>query len=263
MDLYLENKTVIVTGASKGLGKAIAMELAKEDAFVFISSRTESTLKEAAKEIIETTGNENVHYVTCDMKDKNQIERLINEVKKKRETVDVLINNAGGPPAGGFLDMDEADWYHAFEQNLLSVVRMTKAVIPYMKKQQEGRIVNITSSSIKQSIDQLILSNTMRPGVLGLTKSLAQEFAPYNILVNTVGPGMIETDRTIELNRAWAKEKGIDAEELMKEATEKIPMKRYGQPDEFAKMVVFLASGANTYITGQGLVVDGALVKAL
>lgn len=263
MDLQLKGKSVIVTGASKGLGKAIALEYAREGAHVFISSRTEETLKDAVIEIKDETGNSNVQYIVCDMKNKMDIRQLANTVIEREGTVDVLVNNAGGPPAGGFMEMTEESWYHAFEQNLLSVVRMTKEVIPSMKEKQRGRIVNITSSSIKQSIDQLILSNTMRPGVLGLTKSLAQEFAVDNILVNTVGPGMIETSRTIELNRAWAKEQGAKVEELIRQATDKIPMKRYGQPDEFARAVLFLGSFANTYVTGQSLIVDGAFVKAL
>ena len=263
LDLLLEGKTVIVTGASKGLGKAIALEYARENAHVYISSRTEQTLKDAVNEIKVETNNPNVHYMVCDMKKKKEIKQLTEYVIQKEGTVDVLINNAGGPPAGGFMDMTEEDWYHAFEQNLLSVVRMTKEVIPTMKEKKSGRIVNITSSSIKQSIDQLILSNTMRPGVLGLTKSLAQEFAVDNILVNTVGPGMIETSRTIELNRAWANERGAKVEDLIRQATNTIPMKRYGQPEEFAQAVLFLGSFANTYVTGQSLIVDGALVKAL
>lgn len=263
MDLLLKEKVVLVTGASQGLGKAIATEFAREGAIVFISSRSAEKLTKAVQHIQSETGNHNVHYVICDMKKSEDIDKTVEHIIKTYHRIDVLINNAGGPPAGPFLDMTDDDWYHAFEQNLLSVVRMMRKVIPSMQKQGGGRIVNITSSSIKQSIDNLILSNTMRPGVLGLTKGVSQEFAADNILVNTVGPGLIATDRLIHLNENLSKRTGKSVEEVEKEAVAGIPIGRYGEPEEFAKAVVFLASFANTYITGQALIVDGASVKAL
>ncbi|MEI3613866.1 SDR family oxidoreductase [Pseudogracilibacillus sp. SO30301A] len=263
MDLLLKGKTVIVTGASQGLGKAIAMEYAAEGAHVYISSRSEEKLQAAVEEIRNKTRNNEVNYTVCDMKNDAQIQTLVQKVVEKYGTVDVLVNNAGGPPAGKFMDMSDDEWFNAFEQNLLSVVRATKKVIPYMKQQEAGRIVTITSSSIKQSIDNLILSNTMRPGVFGLTKSLSQEFAAENILVNTVGPGKIATDRMMQLNETTAKLEGISLEEVEKASVADIPMGRYGRPDEFAKTVVFLGSFANTYVTGQAVIVDGASVKAL
>lgn len=263
MDLLLHGKSVIVTGASEGLGKAIATEFVREGANVFVSSRSEEKLKLAVEEMRELTGSNTVNYVVCDMKEEEQIKALVQKVVEQNGTVDVLINNAGGPPAGKFLEQMDDDWYSAFEQNLLSVVRATRHVIPYMKKEGAGRIVNITSSSMKQSIDNLILSNTMRPGVLGLTKSLSQEFAAENILINTVGPGSIATKRLMELNETNAAVQGKTADQLMNKAIEAIPMGRYGEPEEFAKVVVFLASFANTYITGQALIVDGASTRAL
>lgn len=264
MDLLLEGKVVIVTGASKGIGKASALAFAKEGAHVWISSRSEEKLKNAVHDIREQSGNEHVNYAVCDMRDGPEVTALVEKVVRREETIDVLVNNAGGPPAGGFLDMDDADWQNAFEQNLLSVVRSTRAVIPYMQKNANGgRIINVTSSSIKQSIDHLILSNTMRPGVFGLTKSLAQEFAGDNILVNTVGPGKIATDRITQLIETNAEKSGQSIEKLKQAQIADIPMGRLGEPDEFAKAVVFLGSFANTYVTGQGLIVDGASVKAL
>ena len=263
MNLLLEGKSVVVTGASQGLGKAIATEFAREGAHVFISSRSEEKLQQAQANIREITGNKHVYYVSCDMNKEEHIKNLIQKVVEKNGTVDVLINNAGGPPAGKFLDMTDENWYQAFEQNLLSAVRATRQVIPYMKQNGAGRIVNITSSSIKQSIDNLILSNSIRPGVLGLTKSLSQEFATDNILVNTVGPGKIATDRMNELMEATSKTQGKTMEEVEKATVADIPIGRLGKPEEFAKAVVFLASFANTYITGQQLIVDGASVKAL
>lgn len=177
--------------------------------------------------------------------------------------VDVLINNSGGPPAGNFFDVDDEDWEYAFHLNLLSVVRMIREVVPIMKKQQRGHIVNLTSSSMKQSLDQLILSNTMRPGVLGLTKSLAQELGAYNILINAVGPGIIKTERITELNKARAKATGESISDIEQQTIAQIPMQRLGTPEEFAKTIVFLASSANSYITGQSLIIDGGQLKAL
>ncbi|MEC5422992.1 SDR family oxidoreductase [Virgibacillus sp. C22-A2] len=263
MDLYLKGKSVIVTAASKGLGKATAMEFAREGAHVLISSRNAETLNSTVETIKQETGNNNIGYITCNMKNTDEITAMVEKAVSLNGTVDVLINNAGGPPAGSFLDMTDEDWYHAFELNLLSFIRTTRAVIPYMKKHGGGHIVNLASSSIKQSLDHLVLSNTMRPGIVGLAKTLAQEVSNDNILVNTVGPGIIKTDRIMELNQIRAEQKNVSIETLTKDAEEKIPMKRYGRPDEFAKAIVFLASGANTYITGQSLVVDGGLIKAL
>ncbi|HLQ82985.1 MAG TPA: SDR family oxidoreductase [Pseudogracilibacillus sp.] len=263
MDLNLSKKIVLITGASKGIGKAIATEFARENAIVYLMSRTELNLKETTEEIIKETENSHVNYKVGDLKNGKDINQVVEEIKKAHGKIDVLINNAGGPPPGGFLDVEEEDWYHAFEQNLLSVVRMTKAVIPLMIESGSGRIINITSSSIKASIDNLILSNVMRPGVHGLTKSLAQEFAKDNILVNTIGPGKIKTDRTLELSKATAEKTGKTVEEVVENMSENIPIGRLGLPAEFAKIAVFLASGANTYVTGQALLVDGASVSAL
>lgn len=263
VDLLLKGKSVIVTGASQGLGKAIATEFANEGAKVIISSRNEDKLRIAVEDIQKSTGNRTVSYAICDMRNKVEIESLVQQVISKNDTIDVLINNAGGPPAGEFMEMDDEQWLNAFEQNLMSVVRTSKAVIPYMQKQGAGRIVNITSSSMKQSIDGLVLSNVMRPGVLGLTKTLARELAKDRILVNTVGPGKIATDRMIELNEGIVTAKGKTFQEVMAASVADIPFGRYGEPEEFAKAVVFLASFANSYITGQSLIVDGASVNAL
>lgn len=263
MDLHLKDKTVIVTGASEGLGKAIATEYAREGAQVFISSRSEEKLQKAVEEIKANTGNEAVKYIVCDMCKDDHIRSLVQKVAQSTDSIDVLINNAGGPPAGKFIDITDDQWFDAFEQNLLSVVRATRAVLPYMKKNKAGRIVNITSSSIRETIDNLIVSNTLRPGVHGLTKSLSQEFAADNILVNTVGPGKIKTNRLVELYEKSAKAEGKSVEAVLEEQANNIPIGRIGEPEEFAKAVVFLGSFANTYITGQYLIVDGAAVKAL
>lgn len=263
MDLELKGKSVIVTASSKGLGKATALQFAHEGAHVLISSRSEDELIKAVKEIKEATGNKNVEYFVCDITKAHSIKALVEKSVELNGTVDVLINNAGGPPAGSFDSFNDEDWQKAFELNLLSYIRLIREVIPYMRKQNRGHIVNFASSSIKQPLDNLILSNTFRTGIVGLAKSLSQELAIDNILINTVGPGRIATDRIAELDQIKANKLGISYEKV-KEASEKsIPLGRYGDPHEFANMVVFLSSGSNSYITGQSFVVDGGLVKAL
>ncbi|HEX6594251.1 MAG TPA: SDR family oxidoreductase [Bacillota bacterium] len=263
MDLQLHGKSVIVTAASKGLGKAIAKEFAKEGAHVLMSSRNEAALQTAVREVKDSTGNQQVKDTLCDMTNATDIHRMVQTAVEWKGTVDVLINNAGGPPAGNFADMDDDDWYHAFELNLLSFIRTTREVLPCMQKQKSGRIVHLASSSIKRTLNNLVLSNTMRPGVLGLAKHLSQEYGKDNILINTVGPGTIATDRITELHAIQARKQGLTNEAFKKNAEENIPMKRFGRPEEFAKAVVFLGSGANSYITGQSLIIDGGLVKAL
>lgn len=263
MDLHLKGKSVIVTAASKGLGKATALQFAKEGASVIIASRNKNELKIVVEEIKKESHNENVNYAVCDITKMNDISELIKTAVERFGGIDILINNSGGPPAGGFEKFTDEDWQKAYELNLLSYVRLIREVIPYMREVGAGRIINIASSSIKQTLDDLILSNTFRAGVLGLAKGLSQELAKDNILINTVGPGRIATDRVVELDELRAEKMEVAYESLLKETEKSIPMGRYGNSEEFAKVVVFLSSGANTYVTGQSLIVDGGLVKAL
>ncbi len=263
MNLGLSDKAVIVTASSKGLGKATALELAKEGARVLISSRNSDELQKTAKEIIDETGNEHVYYMVCDMTKLEDIKSLVETAKEKLGGVDVLVNNTGGPPAGGFDQFEDEDWQYAFELNLLSYIRTIREVLPLMKQNSHGRIINIASSSTKQAIDGLILSNTFRTGMVGLSKSLSRELAADNILINTVGPGRIATERVAQLDQLQAEKRNIPIEEFKKMSEQAIPMGRYGEPEEFAKVIAFLASSANTYLTGQSLVVDGGMVTAL
>ncbi|MBB6449160.1 3-oxoacyl-[acyl-carrier protein] reductase [Geomicrobium halophilum] len=263
MNLRLQNKAALVLAGSKGLGRAIATELAREGANVIIASRDEEQLEKTAGEIRKETGGGDVQYALCDLTQAEDIKAAVQKTVDQYGSVDVLINNSGGPKAGGFEDVNADDWQHAYELNLLSYVRATEAVLPYMKKHQNGRIVNITSSSIKQALDGMVLSNTFRAGVLGLTKSLSSEYAGDNIFVNTVGPGRIATDRVASLDELKANKQGKDVAAVRKESEDNIPAGRYGNPEEFAKTVTFLASGANSYVTGEALLVDGGLVKAL
>jgi 3-oxoacyl-[acyl-carrier protein] reductase len=263
MDLGLKGKSVLVLAASKGLGRATAEAFASEGASVIISSRNEEELKVVASEMQEQTGNSNIYYKKCDVTNPLDMKDLVQFTVEKNGTVDVLVNNAGGPPAGEFMNFDDTAWQQAFELNLLSFIRAIREVLPYMKKQKSGHIINFTSSSMKQTLDNLILSNTFRAGVVGLAKGLSQELARDNILINTIGPGRIATDRVAHLDQVQAENLGKSYEEVKAQSEKSIPLGRYGRPEEFAKHVVFLCSGANTYVTGQTLLVDGGLVKAL
>lgn len=262
MDLGLKNKTALVLASSRGLGKATAMKLAEEGANVMIASRNESELQKTAQEIRDKT-KANVDYKVCNVMDREQIIELVHETVTKFETIDILVNNTGGPPAGNFDDFSDNDWMNAFELTLLSVIRTIRAVLPYMRKQKSGRIVNIASASFKQPLENLILSNTFRTAIMGLAKSLSQELAKDNILINTVGPGKIATDRVKELDRLRAEREGLSIEEVVKRSEAQIPLGRYGTPEEFANVVAFLCSEANTYVTGQAILVDGGLIKAM
>jgi 3-oxoacyl-[acyl-carrier protein] reductase len=262
MDLQLTGKVALVTAASKGLGRATATRLAAEGARVMISSRGEEQLSATAAEIAATTGAQ-VEYFPADVADAEGLAALLRETEQRLGGVDVLVNNAGGPRPGGFDALDDAAWQEAFELNLMSTVRLIRGVLPHMREQGWGRIVTIASSSIKQPIENLLLSNTYRVAILGLAKSLAIEFAPDGVLINTVGPGRIDTDRVAGLDAGRAEKAGISVEEVRAQTAKSIPLGRYGTPEEFANVAAFLVSGANTYLTGQAFLVDGGMVKAI
>ncbi|MGC4375331.1 SDR family oxidoreductase [Fictibacillus sp. Mic-4] len=261
MDLGLTNKAVLVLASSKGLGKATAMKFAEEGARVMITGRDGETLKATAKEIKEKTGSR-IEYEVCDITKKEDIKNLVQKTVDAFGNVDVLINNAGGPPAGTFDDFGDEEWEYAFQLTLQSMIRAVREVLPHMRKNGGGRIVNIASSSFKQPIDGLILSNTFRTAIMGLAKSLSQELAKDQILINTIGPGRIGTDRIKELDQVIAGKKGISVEDVKNELEQTIPLGRYGTPEEFARVIVFLGSEANTYVTGQAFLIDGGMVKA-
>jgi 3-oxoacyl-[acyl-carrier protein] reductase len=259
MDLQLQDKVALVVASSKGLGKAVAAQLAREGCHVMLTSRNAGQLETARQELlVEARGK--VECRPCDITRAADIEALAAATRESLGPVDILVNNAGGPPGGGFDQVDDAAWQQAFELNLLSCVRMIRAVLPDLKE-KGGRIINITSSSIKQPIPGLILSNVFRMGLLGLGKSLANELAPYNILVNTVGPGRIATDRTRYLDQLKADKRGVAIDQVAAESRSLIPLGRYGDPEEFARVVAFLASGASSYVTGSAIMVDGGMVR--
>ena len=259
MELNLKGKIALVIASSKGLGKAIAKQLAEEGCDVMLTSRDAQMLELTCREV-ELTAKGRVAFRTCDITRPEQIQALVHSTHEQLGKIDILINNAGGPPGGGFEQLNDAAWQAAFELNLLSYVRIIREVLPDLKK-AGGRIINVTSSSIKQPIPGLLLSNAFRMGLLGLGKSLAEELAPFNILVNTVAPGRVATDRTAYLDGLKAEKRGISLAQVQEEARQAIPLKRYGDPAEFAKVVTFLASGASSYVTGSAVMVDGGMVK--
>lgn len=262
MDLGYEGKVALVAASSKGLGRATAEALASEGANVTISGRDEETLAETASQIQDKTGTE-VAYLVADVSRADDVENLVSRTVERFGGLDSLVTNAGGPPAGGFEAFADEDWQRAFDLNLMSVVRLIRAALPYLRESDSPRIVNFTSSSIKQPIQNLLLSNVFRTAVLGLAKSLATELAPYGILVNTLGPGRIATDRLFSIDSNVARNQGISEDEVRRRSISQIPLGRYGEPEEFARVATFLASPANTYVTGQALLVDGGMVKAL
>lgn len=254
MKLGLEGKVALVTAASKGLGFASALALAQEGVRVGICSRSEESIRYAASQIQELTGTE-IFPIAADVTKAEDITRCVNETASHFGALDILVSNSGGPPAGTFESLDESKWQEALDSTLFSTTRLIRAALPGM--QGWGRIIVITSTSVKQPIPGLLLSNTIRAGIVGLCKTLSQEFAPYGITVNNVAPGSFDTDRLKHLHERNAQTAGITFEEARKQAETKIPLGRLGRPEELANAIVFLASEAASYITGQTILVDG------
>ena len=260
MDLKLKNKSVVVLASGSGIGKGVALEFAKENAKIMMVGRTEEKLQNAQSDIFKHTGNKPEYFI-ADVTQADQIQFAIQKARKINGPINVLFNNTGGPTPGNFEKFSDDDWYNAFNLTLLSYIRAIRCVLPDMKK-NGGRIVNNTSSSIKQAIDNLLFSNVFRTGIVGLTKSLAKEFGQYNILVNVVGAGKISTERVDQIDSIKAKKANIPLKEYQNDNANSIPLKRYGKPEELGKLVTFLCSEANTYITGQNILVEGGLVSA-
>lgn len=262
MDLGIKDRVAIVAASSKGLGKATAMELAKEGVHLTICARDREVLEKTADEIRSESGVE-VLPVSADVSKTDEIKKVVSETINKYSKVDILINNAGGPPTGGFLDFSLDEWQKAVELNLFSAITFSNEVIPYMQKNKWGRIVNITSYAVKQPVDGLLLSNTVRAGIIGLAKSLSNEFGRDNILVNNICPGRIHTDRIVFLANDRARKEGKSFDEVIEHMGVDVPVGRIGKPKELAALAVFLASERASYITGTSIQVDGGLTKSL
>lgn len=262
MDLGLKNKVALVAAASQGLGKASARALAREGAQLVICSRNEESIKKTAAEI-EAEAGVPVVPVVADVSKARDIRLFVQTGIDRFGRVDILVNNAGGPPTGHILSVPDEEWTRGVELTLMSVVRMVREVLPAMKSQLWGRIITIVSIAAKQPINELLISSTLRPGILGLTKVLSNQYAKNNITVNTVCPGFILTKRQEELNASRAADRNMTMEEYLQESARTIPAGRLGRPDEIGDVVAFLASEQASYINGVNLLVDGGSAKGI
>lgn len=262
MELGIKNKIALVTASSKGLGKASALSLASEGVKVVICSRNKQEIEKTANEIHDKTGSE-ILPVVCDLTKQNQIIELKKTIIESYQTIDILVNNNGGPPAGYFDDFNSQDWYNAFDLTYMSATNLIKEFSPIMLEKNWGRIITITSIAVKEPIDNLILSNSIRAALLGLSKTLARQWASKNMLVNVVCPGYILTSRVENLLKSRMKKENITYDEAYKKAVHNIPMQRIGKPNELADVITFLASEKASYMTGTVIPVDGGYLKGI
>jgi 3-oxoacyl-[acyl-carrier protein] reductase len=262
MDLGLKGKVALVAAASRGLGYAVALELASEGAELVLCARGAAALGEARDEIARRTGVD-ARSIVADVSDANQVARLAHEALSAFGRVDILVTNSGGPPAGTFDAHDWDTWERAIALTLRSAVELTQAVLPGMRLRRWGRIINITSIAVKQPVDNLILSNSIRAAVTGFARTLANEVATQGITVNNLMPGYTRTERVEELAHATAKKEGVTPQDVMARFEREIPMRRLGETTEFAGLAAFLASERASYITGQSIAVDGGWIKSL
>ena len=253
MDLGLKDKVAFIAASSQGLGKAAALELAQEGAKVIINGRNKINLESAKQEIKRQTGQQ-VLALAGDLSDSIQREQIVNDALQTYNTIDILVTNTGGPPSGKFETFDEQHWDNAYRNLLAATVSLIKAFLPGMKQKQWGRIIAITSQAVKQPVNNLVLSNSVRASVVGLVKTLSNELGSYNITVNNIMPGYTETERLKKL---------IENDASFSSAKSEIPLGRFGRPEEFAAAVAFLASERAGFITGVSLAVDGGWIKSL
>lgn len=262
MELGIRGKVALVAAASKGLGRAVARGLAMEGAKVAICSRDAHAVEEAAAAIAQETGAE-IWPRRADVSDPEQARGFVQEAAARFGALHILVNNAGGPPSATFLELSDEQWGEAFRINLMSAVTLTREAVPHMRRGRWGRVINMTSVAVKQPLDGLVLSNAVRAGVIGLAKTLANELAADNITVNNVCPGYILTDRVQELAKTIAANRGVSEGEVIRGWEGSIPLRRLGRPEEFADLVVFLASERASYITGASIQIDGGFYRGL
>ena len=262
MDTGLADKVALVAASSKGLGRAIAEAFAAEGAALALCARGEEALA-VAREAIARDSQAPVHAVAGDLSRPDGIERVTRSTLERFGRVDVLVTNAGGPALGRFEAHEWAAWQRAVELNLRSAVELTRAVLPGMKERRWGRVLHITSLTVKQPIDGLMLSTSVRAAVTGFARTLANEVAAEGITVNTILPGYMNTERVTEVNRAAADREGLALEDVERRMITQIPARRIGEPRELAALAVFLASEQAAYITGQSIAVDGGWIRGL
>jgi 3-oxoacyl-[acyl-carrier protein] reductase len=262
VDLGLSDRVAIVAASSQGIGKAVAWGLAREGVKLALCARTESVLLTTAEEIRRETGTELMARVV-DVTAPEQVHWFVGETARRFGRLDICVANAGGPPSKSFADTSIEDWHRAAELNLMSTVYLARETLPLMQARRWGRFIAITSVAVKQPLEGLILSNSIRCGVSGLVKTLAAEYGACNVLVNNVCPGFTATDRLIGLAKSLAAQKGVTPEQIEEAWVSQAPLRRVGHPEELANVVVFLASERSSYVTGVSLAVDGGITKGL
>ncbi len=262
MDLGLKDKVALVAAASQGLGRAVAEELAAEGASLVLCARNPSTQAETAAAIADSSGA-HVLAVPTDVTDVDQIARLVESADDRFGRIDILVTNAGGPPAGRFEQLSREQWEQATRLTLYSAIELARQVLPGMKERRWGRILNITSIAVKQPVDNLMLSNSLRAGLTGFARTLANEVAAYGVTVNNILPGYTRTERLEDLARMMADKQGISPAEFRAKWEHEIPMGRLGEPREFAALAAFLVSDRASYITGTSIQVDGGWIRSL
>jgi 3-oxoacyl-[acyl-carrier protein] reductase len=262
MELGLRGKVAMVAAASRGLGRAVAEELAEEGASLILCARGEDLLLQTCDEIRQKS-NVPVFGVAADLSKTEDVERLYRRAMEQFASIDILVTNAGGPPAATFENLSRETWQEATASLLTSVLDLTRLVLPNMKAKRWGRILNITSIAAKQPVENLILSNSLRAAVTGFAKTLADEVAPFGITVNNILPGYTRTERVEQLARTIAEKEGISVAEARARWETEIPMKRLGEPREFAALAAFLVSERASYITGSSIAVDGGWIRSL
>lgn len=262
MDLGLKDRVAIVAASSQGLGKAAALGLAREGAKLAMCARTEAALNAAADEIRDATGVE-VMALPVDVTDPAQVRTFVAATAERFGRIDICIANAGGPPSKFFAETTIEDWRTAAELNLISTVSFARETLPHMQRRRWGRFLAVTSVTVKQPVEGLVLSNSVRAGVSGLIKTLANEYGPYNVLVNNVCPGYTATARLLDIGQKIAVREGITPLQVEERWAAQTPLRRIGLPEEFANLVVFLASERASFITGVAVAVDGGMVKGV
>jgi 3-oxoacyl-[acyl-carrier protein] reductase len=262
MNLGLKGKVALVAGASQGMGRATALGFSREGAKVSICARGEAVLNEAAEMIRKETGGE-VLSMVADMNKAEDIQRFVSKTAEHFGRLDIVVNNAGGPPPGEFMKFTDEDWENAFRLSFMSTMRMTRESVPHLRKVGGGRVINITSYSVKEPIAGLVLSNAIRSGVIGMSKTLSRELAKDNILINNICPGRIDTERAQKLNKARADRLKRPVEEINREMAAEVPLGRYGTAEETADLIVFLGSERASYITGTTIQIDGGLIRGI
>jgi 3-oxoacyl-[acyl-carrier protein] reductase len=262
LDLELGNKVALVPASSKGIGLGVAKVLASEGCKVIISSRYQDSISKARDKIIEETGNKNVLAIPADLTVQKDVDKLADEARAKFGRVDILAYNTGPPKPGTFADLTNSDWDQGVRMLLMSAVWLTKQLVPQMVEHRWGRLIYITSSTLRQPIPNLVLSNTIRLSLAGLSKSLAAEYGSKGITSNGIMQGHILTDRQQQVAQDLASRTGKTVEEARKQLLQDVPLGRYGQPEEVGHLVAFLASQRASYINGAMLSIDGGLIRS-